>query len=302
MKKIICILIIFSLLFLVSCGAKTPATPTEAVTTATTVAEATTAARTEAGNILVEGDHSPDEPLSDALLHEIEEYFKSTPDNIPLYQYGEYGEKHGMMIPYYGTYDGYVIFAVEGALYVATVLRIAGEIFYHHQIMTFFAYKDGEITKLEDLYAAGKISDEAIKKIAEYHREFNDIEEYYAKKTPGWVDEDNYGHAFSDKIIQGIKDAWKDEDHAPEHIVPLTISGDTYVFELDRSLKYYTDKTFGDFVFRGYTPGYIFAYRNGEVMTLDEAFDNGYIGKNDLSTTMILHADWLYSHKITKYA
>lgn len=52
MKRVICVLIVIASLFLVSCGAKTPATPTEAVTTATTVAEATTAARTEAGNIL----------------------------------------------------------------------------------------------------------------------------------------------------------------------------------------------------------------------------------------------------------
>ena len=315
MKRVLALLFVLSLIVgviaLSACGeTTTPTTQTEAVATTLVPTEAATTAATEATEattattaqefIAVEGDRAPSEPLSDALLHEIEECFKATPGSIPLYRYGEYSEKIGMMIPYYGTYDGYVVFAVEGALQIVTVLRIAGEIFYHHQIMTFYAYKDGEITKLEDLYAAGKISDEAIKEIAAYHREFNDIEEYYAKDVVDHIDDTCVPFEFRSETVESIKDAWKDEDHAPEYIVPLLISGDTYVFALDRSLKYYTYKTFGDFVFRGYTPGYIFVYRDGEIMTLDAAFDKGYLDEYKICTVMFCNADWVYVHKTFK--
>jgi len=247
--------------------------------------------------VVIEGDRAPDEPIPDALLYELEEYYNANPNLGIIYVYNN---AYGAIRPYYGIYDGYVVFMVEGMLPMVYDVTIGGEQFYHHQLITIVAYKDGTFTRLEDLYAEGKISDEAIKKIAAYHREFNDIDYYMIHDFRTSIPNDLEAPAFDDETIGKIKDAWSDGERAPEHIVPYGQYGDCYVFALDRSLKYYTDKTFGDTVFRGYTPGYIFVYRDGEIMTLDAAFDGGYISASDIKTVSYLNTDWMFTHKIFK--
>jgi hypothetical protein len=119
--------------------------------------------------VVIDGDRAPDEPIPDALLYELEEYYNANPNLGIIYVYNN---AYGAIRPYYGIYDGYVVFMVEGMLPMVYDVTIGGEQFYYHQLITIVAYKDGTFTRLEDLYAEGKISDEAIKKIAAYHREF----------------------------------------------------------------------------------------------------------------------------------
>ena len=293
MKRVLTFLLIVVAVLFVACM-KTE--PTDEPTAATT--EATTEAPTAPQEFIsVEGDKAPSEPLSDALLYELEEYYNANPGFGTIYVYDKaFGSVH----PYYGIYDGYIVFATIGNLYTVTNISIADETFYYHQAITFFAYKNGEFTLLENLYAEGKISDKAIKEIAAYHREYYDIENYIMHDLCTSIPDDLEIPVFDDETMGKIKAAWSDKERAAEHIIPFGQYGDCYVFALDRSLKYYTDKTFGDTVFRGYTPGYIFVYRGGEIMTLDAAFDKGYLGENDISTVMFYNADWLYIHKIFK--
>lgn len=247
--------------------------------------------------VVIDGDRAPDEPIPDVLLYELEEYYNANPNLGIIYVYNN---AYGAIRPYYGIYDGYVVFMVEGMLPMVYDVTIGGEQFYHHQLITIVAYKDGTFTRLEDLYAEGKISDEAIKKIAAYHREFNDIEYYMIHDFRTSISNGLKVPAFDDETIGKIKAAWSDEERTPEHIIPYGKYGDCYVFALDRSLKYYTDRTFGDCVFRAYNPNAIYVYTGGEIMTLDAAFDGGYIGENEICTVMAYNADWLYVHKIFK--
>lgn len=247
--------------------------------------------------VVIEGDRAPDEPIPDALLYELEEYYNANPNLGIIYVYNN---AYGAIRPYYGIYDGYVVFMVEGMLPMVYDVTIGGEQFYHHQLITIVAYKDGTFTRLEDLYAEGKISDEAIKKIAAYHREFNDIEYYMIHDFRTSIPNDLEAPAFDDETIGKIKAAWSDDKRTPEHIVPYGKYGDCYVFALDRSLKYYTDRTFGDCVFRAYNPNAIYVYTGGGIMTLDAAYEKGLIGESDVVTVSYLNADRQFNHIIYK--
>ena len=313
MKRVSALLFVLSLLVgviaLSACG-ETPVTPTEADTTAATTAAttateaataeqtvATTVATTEATKeptIVVEGDHLPDEPLPDALMCEIEKYYDAKPNYGDFYHHGVHGFPH----PYYGTYEGYVIFVVEGNLCMYFDETIAGEQFTHHQLIMIAAYKDGEFTELDDLYAEGKISDEAVKKIAAVHREYNEVEWYLLHDYLDVMPEELEKPVLDDETVQAIKDAWADGESVPENIIPYGKYGDCCVFSLDTSMRYYTDKAFGEYVFRVYSPNVIYVYRDGEILTLEAAFDGGYLSEGDIETISYYNADRLLFHKI----
>jgi len=75
---------------------------------------------------------------------------------------------------YYGTYNGYAIVFVGGHTFAEEVETIGEEEFIYGQGFTIFAYKDGVLNLLSDVYYDQKgLTDEDIAKIAEYHRTLN---------------------------------------------------------------------------------------------------------------------------------
>ena len=300
MKKIIIILIAIIILVFTSCGSNETPLIDNTTSYETVVITESTSSTLPKLNVIVEGDHMPDEPLSDDLIFELEKNYseKFYDSNYPMYYYD--GSDNPVPIPYYGTYDGYVVFAILGNLYTYTNFEIAGETFYYHQAITFFAYKDGDFTEIRDLYGEGKISDEAIKEIAAYHREYSDIEYYCMHDFYQTVPEELEKPVFDNDTIHQIESVWKNDECSIEYIVPLGKYGSSYAFMFDRSLKYYTDRFFGDFLFRGYNPGRIFIYRNGEIFSVDDAFDREFISEEDVAIIVCYKTDYQFTHKIFK--
>jgi len=73
---------------------------------------------------------------------------------------------------YYGTYREYdILFHITSLSTVEEIRTIAGETFYAGNPFNMFAYKNGRLYALEDLYEQGKISAEIIKQILERHKE-----------------------------------------------------------------------------------------------------------------------------------
>ena len=75
---------------------------------------------------------------------------------------------------YYGTYQGAVVIFepawIQGMVFdVITELEIAGETFVWGCDFQIYVYKDGEICTLKNAYQYGKVTQENIKTIREYH-------------------------------------------------------------------------------------------------------------------------------------
>lgn len=298
MKKFIAFIIVFSTLAITSCGGKVVSVEENTISPKATVVTESTSPSLPKLNVIVEGDRTPDEPLFDDLIFDLEKNYseKFYDSNYPMYYYD--GSDNPVPIPYYGTYDGYVVFAILGNLYTYTNFEIAGETFYYHQAITIFAYKDGDFTEIRDLYGEGKISDEAIKEIASYHREYSDIEYYCMHEFYQTVPEELEKPVFDNDTIHQIESVWKNDECSPEYIVPLGKYENSYAFMIDRSLKYYTDRYFRDYLFRGYNPGRIFIYRNGEIFSIDDAFDHGFVNEKDVAMIACYKIDYQFTHKI----
>ena len=107
-------------------------------------------------------------PLSDETIKEIQQ---------ALY------ELHGFTTPesafssprfYYGTYNGYVILFSEGQIDILHSVTVGTERFDHGSNFTIFAYKDGILHSMKDIYDNGGLTDEQISKIAQHHRSLYD--------------------------------------------------------------------------------------------------------------------------------
>lgn len=75
-------------------------------------------------------------------------------------------------IRYYGTYDDYDIIFMQTFLNAFSGKEIAGQAFRCQTSFVIYAYKDGAFLLLEDAYDDGLISADAIKTIADLHREY----------------------------------------------------------------------------------------------------------------------------------
>ena len=75
---------------------------------------------------------------------------------------------------YYGTYNGYVILFYSGDICILHSVTVGTERFDYGNYFTIFAYKDGILHNMKDIYDNGGLTDEQISKIAQHHRSLYD--------------------------------------------------------------------------------------------------------------------------------
>ena len=84
---------------------------------------------------------------------------------------------------YYGTYNGYVMYYIDGHYAALKRETIAGYEFVFPSEGTFImAYKDGEIYELGKLFNEGLIDEEAIRIAHEHYTEINKIKDEHKKQ------------------------------------------------------------------------------------------------------------------------
>jgi len=142
-------------------------TTTDASTTAPTIpttvpTEPTTSSADEA--VLPLTDAQRKQIRQDFSVHENHD-FTGGEDKDPRYVCG---------MPYYGTYNGYIILYDKGQAAVISQTKIGKHIFMHATGgCQLYAYRDGQFNQLKDVYESGAIGDEDLATIAKIHRTFD---------------------------------------------------------------------------------------------------------------------------------
>ena len=126
-----------------------------------------------------------DGTLADWMKEEIEATYARTYEAVisswwdqedPLDHYGK--------MYYYGTYDGYVMYCIEGTYDGLKKITIAGyEFVFTTGLPYIMVYKGGKTYKLRDFFEQGLIDDEAIRIAHEHYTEINKIKDNYRKQV-----------------------------------------------------------------------------------------------------------------------
>ena len=138
MRKMICMILALLLTFglLAGCGAKTSESASK------------------------EGPNA----MNDALRQEIRDYYHYS---------GEDTESTIAGKRYYGTYNGYVVLMDAGVIATVEEVVIGGRIFrWGSSKLRIQAYKDGQVLPLQDVYAAGEITDDDLDQILGAHKAY----------------------------------------------------------------------------------------------------------------------------------
>jgi len=112
-------------------------------------------------------------PVTDAQREQIKKDF-SKHENHDFTGYQDVDERYVCGMPYYGTYNGYIILYSRGQTAVITQTKIGKHLFMHGTGgCQLYAYRDGQFNLLEDIYENGAIRDEDLATIAKIHRTFD---------------------------------------------------------------------------------------------------------------------------------
>ena len=106
-----------------------------------------------------------DGTLSDWKREEIERAYEEQFD-------GAVGIAHGQDMRYYGNENGYILIYSRGALSSLHRVQIGPKSFKSGYNFTLFAYKDGVLYDLKDVYEDGLVSLEAIENAWKIHQEY----------------------------------------------------------------------------------------------------------------------------------
>ena len=106
-----------------------------------------------------------DGTLADWMKWEIEQTYKKQFN-------GAEGIEHGKDMRYYGNENGYILLYSSGVHDVFYRVQIGPKFFRSNRSFTLFAYKDGFLYDLKDVYEDGLISLEAVEKALKIHREY----------------------------------------------------------------------------------------------------------------------------------
>ena len=191
---------------------------------------------------------------------------------------------------YYGTYNGYAIMFSGSQAFELDVETIGKEEFIYGTGFTIYAYKDGVLNLLSDVYYDKKdLSDEDIAKIAEYHRALNPL--YYDDFPTQPAAE----LTMSAEEVNTIKQAYLNKDNPSEPAtvenVHIRLYGKTdkafvMIIEADWLIPATVEcrLTIGELIFIFGNNNLPVVYSNGELYGLKEAFDGGVLTYENLRT------------------
>ena len=86
---------------------------------------------------------------------------------------------------YYGTYDGNVVFFTHSGMDSFKAMELGGKIISHACDFNLWAYRDGQFYMLNGANVSELFSEESLRKIADYHNQYEEYEAYLSEKEEG---------------------------------------------------------------------------------------------------------------------
>ena len=192
-------------------------------------------------------------------------------------------------IRYYGTYNGYIIIFAKSNATAIGEMNIAGKLFLCSNLFHIYAYRDGELYKLQDVYNDGLLSDENIAEIYEIHKrfEFRDRRWWHPSEI-----------SFPEEMLEGLqKNGFLIEslDEISCEIDPLSktryygMYHEYIILFSAGEMRVNTEITVaGETFFHGDCFN-IYAYKDGELYTLQEAYEKGILNEEDIKDIAEYH-------------
>ncbi len=266
---------------------------------------------------------SPIIPLS------TEKAIKIKQDYIKRYNVDDEDEKYFIIEEYFGIYNNCIVMLIDCAHTYATMeyeIEIAGYEFVFPVIREFDVYRNGEFTSLEKAYEKGWVSKEDVRDIHYYYSTDTGIKDIYTpsplvsltakqelKIKQDYLEykkedvqrlrdsENQYYNSLSSKeqekykLEKGSPDNYIDE--LIENYLKIQVYFGTYnncaVMILDSPFSvYFQAQTFNEI------GGYVFAYpvmrstavyRNGEFVTLEQAYEKGWLSDENMKDIYYYH-------------
>lgn len=109
---------------------------------------------------------------------------------------------------YYGTYGGYTVFFAHGASMAISGKRIGEHLFLNGNGFNLYAFKDGQLHFLADVYDSGAITSDEIGELADIHRAYT--EEIHGKEYTDQLYKE-YGdlEPLAEEVKAEVEAAWK---------------------------------------------------------------------------------------------
>lgn len=217
--------------------------------------------------------------LTEEKKQEIEQIWVAT-----LGQTNWYSEESGQIVDglrYYGSYDGFdVLFnATDSA--TATSQQIGNAEFAHSGSFVLYAYADGQLRPLDEIFDEGLITEEALSLIATLH------EQYQRKLYPLFTHPAQNGEILEQMELAFLKqfiteDGWTTGDLT---VVYYGEYDGAHVGFINGILNYtqaFCSETVGGITFRYSTGQKLLVFSNGELMSLQEAYERDVMTKESL--------------------
>ena len=200
----------------------------------------------------------------------------------------------------YGNFDGSIVIFSPGMLAVVTSKEIAGHIFSYGSSFSLTCYHDGVFYPLEEAYEKGLISADEIGIAAERHRavmEYNHFSSsyymaIYQMKFYDISQVDGIEKAFKDK---GIPFEWfdiKNSEHYRSDAIRIygTFNGCSILLQMKPNTEGKTTVV-AESYFHSETELNLWAYYDGVLYSLEEAYEKGYLTQRNIGVAAARHND-----------
>lgn len=292
MKKIIILFILVAIVLLLFAGCEDPGVDaTQGTMPPTDEATEPSSEATEPSSEATEPSGRHIDPnvlynlLSEDLKQEISEVMKVDWDYIDPY----YGSK------YYGTINGCSIIRVPGGIDLGPThgrFEVAGYMFEWSSDFDFRVYRDGEVCTLEDAYEKGWLTKKQIEAIhaknhgcyAEKIRKAREIDDVPSDYTTNYL----YRDPLSEQMKQEISEAFLDQyniavDWNYAYSFYGTVNGCAILMTTDQeSEPAYCMQEIVRTPFEWRAPFRLYAYRDGEICELQEAYDKEWLTRDHI--------------------
>ena len=209
----------------------------------------------------------------------------------------ESGEMIGS-IRCYGIFNGCAVIFDETGKQTETTVTVEGQTFSHSSQFALYGYKDGTLREINDAYKAGLLTKKNITVAAERHKFVEQLPEYIRKinvnaKESFFVPDEKTRSEIEEQCKKrDIHVGWGNVPQFPEgRFVQRcygTVNGCT-VFLIMRALLAPETKTIAGYEFFYSSCFGLYCYKDGVLCSLQEAYDNGLLTKDDVGVLAERH-------------